>query len=149
MAKLLKFSALVIILFMAAWWFVNACKGEKQKEVLYRPYDDFVTRVGTFPYTAPVAVKERILANGPKLSLEMTKQDVLNLLGEPDVEAKIYPKKPGFVGWSWDYYLYKDSAKRENRLKDMGINVFFEKNGKAVWITPLNLKGFVEKYRPY
>ena len=49
-----------------------------------RSYEDFARSVATYPYSAPRARQDRIIAAYPRLAVGATKEQVAVLLAEPD-----------------------------------------------------------------
>ena len=104
-------------------------------------YKEFVSS-HTFPYQAPLERENRLRQNYSRLTLELTKAQVEEILGEPDYASKIYSKskEPGFLGWHWEYFFEKPNPKLRNLKLDKSIQVFFNTNGKTNWITS-NVEG--------
>ena len=116
-------------------------------ETKHKSFEDFMGGIEKFPYVASAARKTKIMTSYEQLSIGAVKQEVYGLLGEPDVEIKVYSKskEPGFLGWMWTYYLFKIDSLGDNRKQDQGIKIFFDENGKTSWIAPFNIEGLVEK----
>jgi hypothetical protein len=98
-------------------------------------YKEFVSS-HTFPYQAPPERQNQLRKNYPRLTLEMTKAQVEEVLGVPDFASKIYSKskEPGFLGWNWTYFFEKPDPKLTNLKLDKSIEVSFKTNGKTNWI---------------
>lgn len=135
---------------------ISACQKDKisrdfkNEETLYKSDEEFSEEVKNFPYIASDSKRLQIISNYDKLSLTMTKGEVFNILGAPDVEAKIYSKnkEPGFLGWQWVYYLYKTDAWGQNLKKDKELEIFYNRQGRIFWVVPLNIEGLTEKGNP-
>lgn len=104
---------------------------------------NFIERIEKFPYDAPPSRNEKLLNGFQKLSLQMKKQDVLPLLGEPDSEELSFNKTKGdlFLGSSWGYYLHRHEARLDNEANDKTIFIYFDKDGQLYWALPKNVQG--------
>jgi len=147
--------AFLLLTFFFIFFIIGAREENRSKEsngVKYNTYEEFKKSVGGFPYTAPETKKKYIISNYSKLSPGMTKQQVYDILGKPDVEAEILPKfkfeRPKSHGRCWTYYIYKSDAWGQSAKVDKQVNIFYDVNGKADWIVADNIKGLQELGRP-
>ena len=117
------------------------------REMTYR---EFVASVGVFPYKASADRRKRLLNNYSKLVIGMSKDEVAALLGDPDFADKLQAKEPPFkqMGSEWIYYLLLNDANLTNEKTDQSISIFYGPDGKAHWITPLNIEGLTVKGHP-
>lgn len=107
--------------------------GNKEDGLQFNTEEMFRGKVKNFPYVASEGRKEKIIRNYSQLKIGMSKEEVLSILGEPDVEAELFPKyanKPIILGWAWIYYFYKLNSWGQNLVKDQEIYVFFGINKK-------------------
>ena len=104
-------------------------------------YDEFVS-TQTFPYVAPTERQIRIKQNYSRLSTGLTKNQVTELLGEPDYSQQVYSKakSPGYLGSSWTYFFEKPNPNIANIKRDLAVQIFFDINGRTHWIVS-NMKG--------
>jgi outer membrane protein assembly factor BamE (lipoprotein component of BamABCDE complex) len=106
----------------------------------------FIEKTKKFPYVIPEERKTRILNNYAQLRIGMTKEEVLALLGEPDIEEKIYPKfgnPTTILGWCWDYFFYKFDSYHENLGKDQEIYIIYGINNKVKEVVASNISGLI------
>jgi hypothetical protein len=99
-------------------------------------YQQFV-KLHAFPYTAPKNKQGEIKRNYSKLSLGLSKSEVINIIGSPDYSEILYSKESNhtkYLGSSWVYYFEKQSPTIVNEKTDKRINVFFNTEGKTHWI---------------
>ena len=125
----------------------------KVEETAWRnkTHDNFVKQARMFPFRASEDKKQQIIANYSKLTVGMTKEEVANLLGDPDIEETVHSKlidNPGFMGWHWRYCVYKLANFGQNLKEDQEVEIFYDTKGRISWIVPLNIKGLVEKGSP-
>ena len=124
-------------------------KSEKEDTNIFKEktLENFINRVGTFPYQADKNKVRHLMDNYPKLSIGMTRKEVFDLLGEPDVSGRhrSKAKHPGFLGWYWMYYIYKLEAHTTNLKRDKMIQIFFNTNGRVHCIVPSNIEGLEQK----
>ena len=111
-------------------------------------YEEFAAAIKSYPYEAPQARKDRIVKNYPKLELGMTKDQIAELIGEPDFSQFGYAKGPKgprekWLGSYWMYYF----RQRNNgfNVYDPCLEIFFDTNDRAHWIVPENIDGLKEK----
>jgi outer membrane protein assembly factor BamE (lipoprotein component of BamABCDE complex) len=111
--------------------------------------NNFISSMKNLPYEMPNQRKSHILKNYPNLNVHMTKESVVEILGEPDCSDYLRGKEPPqkYLGSLWLYYLYKDS-RLVNEKKDRGIEIFFGTDGKVRWVVPRNIEGLAEKEQP-
>ena len=111
-----------------------------------KTYEEFAATIKSYPYDAPQERKDRIVKNYPKLELGMSKEQVAELIGDPDYSQLGYgPKgpRPQWHGSNWTYWL----RKRDNlvNLNDPCLEIFFGTDDRATWIVPSNIDGLTEK----
>jgi len=148
----IRYFCVVFLLFIFSVFFIISTRGEsKAKEsasMKYNTYEEFEKSVGGFPYAAPETKKAHIINNYSKLSLGMTKQQVYDILGKPDVETEILPKfkfeRPKSRGWEWTYYIYKTDDWGQNLKYDREVNIFYDISGKTDWIVAYNIENLQE-----
>lgn len=104
--------------------------------------EKFEKGIKQYPYSAPPERIAKITTGLTKVERDMTKQQILNLLGQPDYSRLDYgPKGPGekWLGSSWVYWL----SKRDNgiNMNDPCVHVFFDTKDRADWIVPSNIHG--------
>jgi len=117
------------------------------REVRERSFSTFISSIRKFPYDASAKKKERIVSNYDKLSIGISRNDALSLLGEPDSITEEYNKTKGnlFLGWTWTYYLYRHEAELSNDMYDQIVTLYFDKLGKMYRALPMNIKTPAEK----
>ena len=106
-------------------------------------FSEFIASIDKFPYDAPSSKTEKLLEGYKHLSLQMTKQEVLLLLGEPDFEFLEFNKTKGdlFLGSSWGYYLHVQKLNSANETSDKAVTIYFDREGKLYWVYPVNGQG--------
>ena len=94
-------------------------------------YEEFVAN-HSFPYIASVERQNQLIQNYYNLSTGQTKQEVIQIIGEPDYSEPLYSKtpSPGYFGDDWLYFLEKPDPPILNVENDKRIHVFFDINGK-------------------
>jgi len=116
------------------------------QEVPGRGFSDFIRKIDHFPYEASAIKRERIISNYRNLSIGMTQEEVLSLLGEPDTMTEKYNKTRNlFLGTLWSYYLHRHEAKLANDVYDQMITLHFDKMGKLYFALPTNIRGLIPK----
>ena len=120
------------------------------REVREQSFSTFISSIQKFPYDASTTKKERIVSNYHKLSIGITRNDALLLLGEPDSITEEYNKTKEnlFLGWTWTYYLHRHEAELSNEMFDQIVTLYFDKLGKMYRVVPMNIKNFAEKRSP-
>ena len=126
--------------------FVLVCFGCRDKPDGKQTPAEFAAAIRSYPYEAPQTRKNTIVKNFPRLEVGMPKEQVAELIGDPDYSELSYGPKgpfPRWLGWWWIYWL---------RKRDSGVNVFdpcvnisFDTDGRAKWIAPSNVAGLTEK----
>ena len=149
--KLLKF--LLTVLGCLGVLGMGIKKGDGELPTSKHPYQEFVSRVGQFPYTASEAKKQSIVTNYGRLVPGLAREQELQILGEPDIETLLYTKyartrAKGFLGWSWTYFLFKLEPSGENLRQDKTVHVFFDTQGCLQWVVPRNIEGLEEMGSP-
>src|SRR5262249_36842548 len=132
---------------------VSACQTdiqstENHKRDGMKSYEEFEATIKAFPYQASQSRKDRIIKNYNKLEVGMSKEQVADLIGEPDFSQLDYDlkrkdRKAIWLGSSWNYYLYK----RENLVNvyDPYLYVRFGTDDRAKHFGPVNIEGLTEK----
>lgn len=110
---------------------------------------DTFTRSIKFPYNASDTRRNKIVSNFAKLKTCMNKNEIKNLLGDPDYGYQNYGAKGNqpWKGSGWDYILKRKTQGGDN--SDVAIQLFFDKNDKATRITPLLISNAKEKHSYY
>lgn len=138
---------LIMCIFLCFFSFCNSSAGNvnDKKSRRYNTYESFKKSVGGLPYDAPEAKKRHIIENYTKLLIGMTKQQVYDILGEPDIEDEILPKfaweSPKSRGWIWMYYIYRANSREGNSKADKLVEVYYDVDGKVHWIAASNVDG--------
>jgi hypothetical protein len=107
-----------------------------QKESSEYSFTSFTNSIDQYPYEAPKA-KQDIVKNGySKVSLGMNKQDIKQLMGEPDAEFFSYNVRKGseiFTNSTWGYYLHRHEKTLATSNYDRAIFLDFDTIGKLYW----------------
>lgn len=113
-----------------------------------KSYEQFEATIKEFPYQAPLSRKDRIIKNYNKLDVGMTKEQVADLIGDPDFSQVDHQvkRKDGrtiWLGSTWNYYFYK----RENLVNvyDPYLYVSFGTDDRACRFVPVNIEALTEK----
>jgi hypothetical protein len=114
--------------------------------------EQFASNVKSFPYMASEERKLMIIGNYSKLSEGISKQQVADILGDPDYSDVIALKtfwgmRPH--GSQWLYCVYCVSKYAGTDGADRVIEILFDLDGKAKWIVPRGIEGLAEKGRPW
>lgn len=146
----MKAATLLMVLLSAA----PACAKADEPELVprldgKRTYEDFKASIRSFPYTASPERRDRLVAGYSKVDVGMTKEDIARVIGDPDYSELGYgPKGPNmkWQGSSWMYYL----SKRGDlvNILDPSVQIFFDREDRAVWIVPSNIEGLAAKGSP-
>jgi hypothetical protein len=138
------------VILLCALCLVSGCEVPQQPAEVpvsdgMRSYKDFAAGIKAYPYEAPQSRKERIIRNFPTLEIGMTKDQVADVIGDPDFSQNSYgPKGPNMKwgGSTWEYYL----AKRDDSANESDPCVFiaFGQDDRANWILPCNIDGLIE-----
>jgi len=98
------------------------------------------------PYLAPGKRKQRILEHYSKLKLQMSLEEVENLLGKADFST---PRPTARLGTAPEpkeqqcsnqiAYVVKKSSENMADMEDVAIYLFFSEDSKLYWATPQNL----------
>jgi len=111
-----------------------------------KTYQEFAATIKSYPYEAPQARKDKIVKNLSKLELDMSKEQVAALIGEPDYSELYYigegPRGLWF-GSHWMYYLRKQA--NGVPILDSRVDILFGTDDRAKRIAPLNIDGLKEK----
>ena len=87
------FLILVFVIWSASSCRVSRSPTETPKPDGKKTYEEFAATIKTYPYEAPPPRKDRILKNAAKLEIGMTKEQIAELVGEPDYSDIYGPKE--------------------------------------------------------
>ncbi|MCU1312236.1 MAG: hypothetical protein JWO20_3361 [Candidatus Angelobacter sp.] len=148
-----------LVLFVA-WQAAGAQEASCQPDPKRHNFRDWIKTVGLDygkQYTASASRRKQILENYDKVKTGMSRPEIEKLLGSPDVEErfrspKVYAQpNPDAVkqlcGHQWVYLLSKLDVEIAD-MKDEGIYLSFDDDGKLTWASPLNVKGLKQKGFP-
>lgn len=125
----------------------NKDKLDYEKDGLrFNTEEMFREKVKNFPYVASEGRKEKIIKNYSQLKIGMSKEEVLSILGEPDVEVKLFPKysnRPVILGWAWIYYFYKLDSWGQNLGKDQEIYIIYGIDNRVKEVAVSNISGLI------
>ncbi|MDQ0291828.1 outer membrane protein assembly factor BamE domain-containing protein [Oligosphaera ethanolica] len=88
----------------------------------------------TYPYEANKQRSERIKCNSSKVKLGMGQEEVVKLLGQPDLISPVYNTiKNGTITGSFYFYLLRQDKKSgsRNEVNQQSIAVCFDLDGKV------------------
>ena len=140
------FTILACVLLVGVGCLVYTQLGPTPKPDGKKTDQEFEAAIKTYPYDAPQARRDRIVKNGPRLEVGMSKEQVAELIGDPDYSRLMYgPKGPGarWLGSSWMYYLHKRDS--NINVYNPCVQIFFGTDDRATWIVPSNIDGLTEK----
>lgn len=111
-------------------------------------YEDFVS-THTFPYIASPERQAHLRQNYSRLSVGLVKDQVLEILGEPDYSSQEWSKQMPrqYIGSNWTYFFEKPDYNLTNLEKDKSIEVYFDASDGAHWIVS-NVEGLKEMGSP-
>ncbi len=126
---------------------LDALKKAEINEVsdTYKNYNEFISSIQKFPYTANDVQKQKIIGHYDKLVTGMTKEQVASLLGVPDFsDLNFGPKGPDMhlLGSAWTYVLSKKSDGLN--LNDQELFISYDKSNRLKWAVPRNLGSLQE-----
>jgi hypothetical protein len=108
-----------------------------EKESSQYNFNHFLNGITKFPYEASKDKQRKIINGYSKLSLELNKQTIKDIMGEPDAEFigyKIIKGTPDkFIFSSWGYYLHRHDKFLANEAYDKAIFLNFDINEKLYW----------------
>lgn len=100
-----------------------------------------------YPYIASEKRKTVILNNMNKLKKGMTKEDVINLMTQPDEANMTYKfkkaKSDDVIGFSLVYILRRDTnSERTLEKNEHLLRIHFNNSGKLLWAYATNINKF-------
>ena len=119
----------------------------KEIEVKRSEFDKII-----YPYEANKQRSERIKCNSSKVKLGMGQEEVVKLLGQPDLISPVYNTiKNGTMTGSFYFYLLRQDKKTgsRNEVNQQSITVYFDLDGKVERVIGGNTPFFenIEKSR--
>jgi hypothetical protein len=99
-------------------------------------FESFTNKISKYPYDALKARQDMAINGYSKISEGMNKQDIKQLMGEPDSEDLTYEVHNGseiFTYSSWGYYLHRHEKVLANDDFDRAIFLYFTTSGKLYW----------------
>lgn len=137
-----------ISLVLSSIVFVSSCdtppSGLEVHESDKYSFSEFMKGMKRFPYTADQSKFSRVTEGFRRLSLDMRKGDVIQIMGRPDAEwfdYRIDKNSKELVESSWGYYLKRFEAELGTEGFDEAIFLHFKLSDELYWAYPSSISG--------
>lgn len=105
----------------------NDTKLQPKMSVNSSDIQQFVSQTA-FPYTASAEKTQDIRNGSSKLKLGMSGDEVLSILGPPDILTRLAFPFDDLRGWSWEYFVSRKYARAPDE-SDRYLMLIFDKAG--------------------